>query len=136
MRKRFQQGSLFKRNGCWVAQWWDGGHRRKRTLGRVNQINKAQAQIQLVAIVDSLNAKAAEANPECELGAFIDGVFFPFYRRKWKLSTAMTTEGRIIRHIRDPYSTRKLGSFARDELQGFLESKADSGLSASILSHS
>ena len=59
-----------------------------------------------------------------ELASFIDGVFFPFYRRKWKASTRMTTEGRIVFHIRNPYADRKLGSFSRDELQTLLEKKA------------
>ena len=135
MRKRFQEGSLFKRNGCWVAQWWDNGHRRKRRLGRVSEMSKAQAQIQLASILEPINTRTAEASPDCELARFIDGIFFPFYRRKWKTSTAMTTEGRIIFHIRDPYAGRKLGSFSRDELQTFLEGKVEGGLSASVVAH-
>ena len=36
MRKRYQKGSLEKLNGIWIARWYEGGHRRARTLGRVS----------------------------------------------------------------------------------------------------
>ena len=74
-------------------------------------------------------------SPNMELASFIDGVYFPFYRRKWKASTRMTTEGRIVFHIRNPYADRKLGSFSRDELQTLLEKKAGDGLSTSVVGH-
>ena len=44
MRKRYQKGSLEKLNGIWIARWYEGGHRRARTLGRVSKMTKAQAQ--------------------------------------------------------------------------------------------
>ena len=50
MRRRYQQGSLRKVDGNWIAQWWEDGHRRKRTLGRVSTVKKAQAQAALDAI--------------------------------------------------------------------------------------
>lgn len=135
MRKRFQKGNVFKRNGCWVVQWWENGHRRKRTLGRTNQMTKAQAQVELAAIIDPINAKESDANPECALKDFVSVFFFPFYRRKWKRSTAMTTEDRIMRHIVGHFGKRAVGSFTRDELQDFLEEKAKGEFSMSILSH-
>lgn len=74
MRKRYQQGNLFKRNGRWVAQWWEDGHRRKRTLGRLGDISKAQAQMQLASILEPINARSGGPSPNVELASFIDGV--------------------------------------------------------------
>lgn len=99
MRKRFQKGSLFKRNSCWVAQWWEGGHRRKRSLGHLHLMSKAQAQVELASIVDPINTRDGEGGRNCSLGDFVEVIFFPFYRRKWKRSTAMTTEQRIRQHV-------------------------------------
>jgi integrase len=70
-----------------------------------------------------------------ELGGFVETVFLPFYRRKWKRSTAMTTEARMQQHITWEFAKLPLCVFTREELQDFLERKAASGLSASIIKH-
>src|SRR5579875_2402748 len=75
MRKRFQQGGLLKRNGSWVGQWWENGHRRKRKLGPISQMTKAQAQIALAAIVEPINARTAGPSPNCKLRDFVKGHF-------------------------------------------------------------
>ena len=36
MRKRYQEQSIKKYRGAWIAQWWEDGHSRNRTIGRVN----------------------------------------------------------------------------------------------------
>ena len=76
MRKRFQQGNLLKRNGSWVGQWWDGGHRRKRRLGCISQMTKAQARIALAEIVEPINARTSGANPNCTLRDLWKEYFF------------------------------------------------------------
>jgi integrase len=98
-------------------------------------MSKAQAQTELAAIVEPINAQEAGRNPNWELGGFVETVFLPFYRRKWKRSTAMTTEARMQQHITWEFAKRPLCSFTRDELQDFLEKKGASGLSASVLKH-
>jgi site-specific recombinase XerD len=98
-------------------------------------MTKAQAQVELAAIIDPINAKESGANPECALKDFVSVFFFPFYRRKWIRSTAMTTEDRIMRHIVGHFGKRAVGSFTRDELQDFLEEKAKGEFSMSILSN-
>ena len=45
MRKRFQKGSIKKVNGVWIGQWWEDGHRRNPTLGRVAQVVRSQFRI-------------------------------------------------------------------------------------------
>jgi hypothetical protein len=70
MRNRFQEGSLFKRNGSWAAQWWDNGQWRKRRLGRVSEMSKGQAQIQIASIAERSTPETGEASPSGELTSY------------------------------------------------------------------
>jgi integrase len=135
MRRRYQQGSLTKVNGNWIAQWWEDGHRRKRTLGRINRVAKAQAQAELDAILGPINSRAAAPSPSTLWGDFVNNAYLPFYRRKWKLSTRLTNEDRFRVHLTPIYGQRTLGSFSRDELQDLLDQKTRAGLSHSIVAH-
>jgi len=62
-------------------------------------------------------------------------IYLPFYRRKWKRSTVMTNEDRFAHHLTSEFGSRSLGSFSREELQGFLDRKAAAGLSFSTVNH-
>ena len=46
MRKRHQKGSLKIRNGNWIAQWWDEGHRRNKVLGKIRKMTQSEAEAQ------------------------------------------------------------------------------------------
>lgn len=135
MRKRYQKGSLSKLNGVWIAQWWEDGRRRKRTLGKVSQMAKAQAQTELAAILAPINSRRIVASPAFRFGDFVMQVYLPFYKRKWKISTAITNEDRLRYHLTSVYAERSLGGFTRDELQDFLDGKARAGLSYSVVAH-
>jgi integrase len=138
MRKRYQTGCVNKEKGKWMAQWWEDGHRRKRTLGKCSAMTKAQAQAELASIVAPVNARSATPSAAAKLGDFVSNIYLPFYRRKWKRSSAMTNEDRLRVHIL-PFAPRTLGSFNRDELQDFLDEKArgvnGAGLSYSVVAH-
>jgi len=135
MRRRYQQGSLSKVDGNWIAQWWEDGHRRKRTLGRVSTVAKAKAQADLDAILAPINSRASAPSPSTTWGEFVSSTYLPFYSRKWKLSTKETNEDRLRVHLMPVYEQRKLGSFNRDELQDLLDAKAQAGLSYSVVAH-
>jgi integrase len=135
MRRRYQQGSLSKVDGNWIAQWWEDGHRRKRTLGRVSTVKKADAQAALDAILAPINARAQAPSPSTTWGEFVKQTYLPFYSRKWKLSTKETNEDRLRVHLMPVYEQRKLGSFTRDEMQDLLDAKAQAGLSYSVVAH-
>ena len=135
MRRRFQNGNLFKRKRVWVAQWWEDGHRRKRTLGHVNQMTKAEAQTALAEILAPLNSRDVPPSKSWIFADFATRIYLPFYRRKWKRSTAMTNEDRMKNHLTSEFGDLTLGSFNREQLQGFLDRKADSGLSFSMVDH-
>lgn len=135
MRRRYQEGSLKKVDGKWIAQWWEDGHRRKRTLGLVSKVPKAQARSELDAILAPINSRAEAPSPSRKWGEFVKNVYLPFYRRKWKRSSALTNEDRLRVHLLPIYSERTLGSFNRDELQTLLDEKAAAGLSYSVVAH-
>lgn len=135
MRRRFQKGSLRKVDGSWIAQWWDDGHRRKRTLGRVSVMTKTDAQSELAAIVSPINVRESTPSATCKFGEFVDQKYFPFYCRKWKRSTTMTNEDRLKHHLVSAFGQRAIGSLTDEELQDFLDAKARSGLSYSVVAH-
>ena len=99
MRKRHQRGGLAKVNGRWIAQWREDGRRRKRTLGTVSGMTKTEAQQALEQILAPINQGVGSPSTSDKLAHFIEGVFLPFYRRKWKPSTAITTENRLRKHL-------------------------------------
>ena len=135
MRRRFQNGNLFKRGKSWVVQWWEDGHRRKRTLGRIGQMTKTEAQAELASIVSPLNSRDVPPSKTWAFADFMERIYLPFYRRKWKRSTAMTTEDRLKHHLVSVFGALTLGSFHREQLQDFLDEKAKSGLSFSVVDH-
>ena len=140
-KKRFQRGSLQKRKHSrrwvWVALWRDpSGSRRYRTLGRCSQMSHAEASRELQAILEPLNGLDAPSQdaPQTFQG-FVESDFLPFYRKKWKGSTAITSSNRIERHLVAEFGEKPLADFARDELQAFLDKKAADGLSFSVVDH-
>jgi len=135
MRRRFQNGHLFKRGKSWVVQWWEDGHRRKRTLGLIGKMSKGEAQNALAAILSPLNSREVPPSQSWLFADFMERVYLPFYRRKWKRSTAMTTEDRLNHHLVSQFASCSLGSFKREQLQDFLDGKGKAGLSFSVVDH-
>jgi hypothetical protein len=136
MRKRHQKGSLTKVGRVWIAQWREEGHRRKRTLGLVSQMTKSEARLELDAIVAPINSQRDEPKSSWEFDRFVEKIYFPFYDRKWKESTSWTNHYRINSNLVSEFSGKSLGSFERDDLQGFLDRKvSDCGQSFSSVDH-
>jgi integrase len=119
----------------WVAQWWESGHRRKLALGRIAEMTKSQAQDELAAILLPINGKQEKPSDRWTFGDFVNGMYLPFYRRKWKDSTTACNVDRLKHHLAGEFGRRTLGSLTRDELQNFLDRKAASGLSFSTVDH-
>jgi integrase len=135
MRRRFQKGSVKKRDGAWIGQWWENGHRRNVVLGRTSQMTKRDAMNKVAEHVRPINSRQVPFNPEMLLKDFINDVYFVVHRRRWKGSTRMTVEYRVKFHIASEFGERKLDSITREELQSFLERKAEAGLSFSTVDH-
>jgi integrase len=134
MRLRYQRGSLSKVHGRWIAQWRENGQKKKRTLGLVSEMKKGKALEELEKILEPLRKLSAETYTEFD--EFVEHVYLPFYRRKWKKSTIMTNEQRITQHLIPEFKDRQLADFtkSRDELQDLLDRKG-ARLSFSIVDH-
>lgn len=134
-RKRYQRGSLKEIRGNWIAQWWEAGHRRNKIVGAVGKITKAQAKRKLAEIVAPINANQDGQPQDWKFGDFVNQVYLPFYRRKWKSSTTASNIDRLRHHLTPEFGGRPLRSFTRDELQDFLDRKAAACLSFSTVDH-
>jgi len=141
-RRRFQKGSLqLRRRGKakkWVVLYRDdGGHRRYHTLG-AGSMTKTDATAKRDEFMRTVNGSG-----EPEVGGirpvllreFIDQKYLPFQRGKWKKSTQGTSENRIMHHVVKALGDTALKDFSLTSLQAFLESKADEGLSFSVVDH-
>lgn len=134
-RKRHQQGSLKVVRGRWIAQWWEDGHRRNKLLGKVSKVTKSKAEDELAKIVAPLNAKQRGLSEDLKFGSFVNQVYLPWYRRKWKSSTTMCNVDRIEHHLACEFADLTLKSLRASGLQDFLERKSAAGLSFSTVDH-
>jgi integrase len=96
-------------------------------------MTKGEAREEVAKIVAENRAK--EQTPK-QFGEFVEAVYFPYYRRKWKDSTEENNVNRIGFHLVQAYRDRQLASFKRDELQDLLDLKAKHDhLSFSVVDH-
>lgn len=118
----------------WAVLYREGGIRKYHTLGLFSKLTKSEAQDEQASFMAEINAKqAAILDPHITFGGFLDGVALPFLRKKWKRSTAGTTEGRINYHLAEFRETR-LQAITLKSLQAFLGRKA-AVLSRSMVAH-
>jgi integrase len=106
------------------------GKRKSQVVGSVKDMTKGEAREEVAKIVAAERAQ----HDTTKLNAFVDEVYLPFYRRKWKLSTCGVNENRIAVQLIPQFGDRELGSFSRDELQDFLDSKGTK-FSYSVVAH-
>jgi len=137
MPSRAQRGSLRKRKSggvlVWLGEWRDDDTHHSKTLGKASEMTKTQAHGDLAKIVQQVNERRGTV--EYTLQGFTTQVVFPWYEKKWKPSTAQTTEDRIDHHILKELGNKPLSWFNRTVLQDFLDTKAASGLSHSTVAH-
>ena len=128
-RKRFQRGSLKprKRNGkvYWYAQWREYGEPKSKELGLCSKLSRAEAETMLAAILQPINEGVGKPQlPVFTFKEFIDSVYLPVYRGKWKASTAMTEELRIQVHLVGSLGSELMTKIEREVLQNVLNKKA------------
>ena len=138
-RKRFQEGSLqvrsHGRRKNWVVLYREHGVRKYQTLGLFSKLTKSAAQEKQAEFMQEVNARQSTSpDPDVTFGDFLEGVALPFYRVKWKNSTASTTEGRMRHHLMGEYKDARLQDLGLKGLQSFLNAKAKS-LSRSVVAH-
>lgn len=128
-RKRYMKGSLRQRKHgrakLWLAQWWEDGSRRTKVLGKCTEFTKGQAEAMLAAILQPLNDLAGKKTIRpYSFKEFVDEVYLPVCRRKWKESTRSTTEHRIKHHLVSAFADFRIADMTRDQMQGFLDRSA------------
>jgi integrase len=137
---RYQRGSLQirKRGGrrVWVVLYYrtDGG-RGYHELGAASGMAKGAARKAcdewMAANVNGGDRDTGIRPPL--VGEFLQEVFLPFYRRKWKASSRLTAEKRLRYHVIGDLGKMRLDSLGLAELQAWLQIKADAGLSHSTV---
>ena len=138
-RKRFLKGSVRPRQHghrrVWVAQWWEDGRRRSKVLGKCSEISKSQADAMMASILQPLNQSSGQAAPpRHSFSEYVEDVFLPVHRRKWKESTRTTSEHTIRRHLLPSLGGRRLSEIGREDLQLLLDDKAKTH-SSSVVAH-
>lgn len=138
-RKRYQKGSVSSRKHgktkVWVAQWWEAGQRKSKVLGRCSEMGKSEAEAEMAVILKPMNEDAGRSQkPVFTFGVYLEQVFLPMCRRKWKVSTRMTTEARMTFHLNPAFGSQVLSTITRTQMQSFLDRKAEV-LSRSVVDH-
>jgi integrase len=120
-----------------VLYYDDRGERRYSTLGWASEMNKGVADEKCQEFMRGINGGDRTPGPTrpTTVKEFLDQVYLPFYRGKWKESTAGTSENRIQHHIVKDLGGRRLDDLSLVPLQKFLDAKADVGLSHSVVDH-
>jgi integrase len=96
---------------------------------------KSEAEAQMNIILKPLNEDAGCAQkPLYTFSSYLEEVFLLLCRRKWKESTRMTTEPRMVFHLKPAFGGQSLRSISREQLQALLDEKART-LSRSIVDH-
>lgn len=138
-RKRFQRGSLNprKRRGknYWYAQWREDGKPKSKELGLCSKMTRAEAEVMLSELLQPLNQDAGRTvQINYTFSKFVEDVYLPVWRRKWKASTAMTEENRVVVHLVGTLGSRFMKEITREEMQTLLDVKSKE-LAESCVTH-
>lgn len=128
-RRSFQRGSLNtrKRQGklYWHAQWREEGRKRSKSLGLCSKIPRADAEALLSSILRPINGGSPRSQGEVfTFKNFLERVYLPIFREKWKASTAETEEYRLRAHLVKTVGDQLLHRIDRYRLQAVLNSAA------------
>jgi hypothetical protein len=138
-RKRYLKGSVrprkHGRHKVWVVQWWQEGGRRSRVLGKCSDMSTGQAETIMASILAPLNETAGTRQPRAYTFAqYVEEVYLPVCRRKWKESTRMTSEPSIKGHLVQAFGDTPMIDITRDSMQGLLDKMATTH-SSSVVGH-
>jgi integrase len=89
-------------------------------------MTKGEAEAALAAILQPINFDAGlRIRPTYNFQRFIEEVYLPVCRGKWKVSTGMTEESRLHVHLVGSLGQRMMHEISRQELQYLLDSKSN-----------
>jgi integrase len=111
----------------WYAQWREHGDPKSKELGLCSALSRAEAETMLAAILQPINEGVGRPQkPVWTFKGFIESVYLPVFRGKWKASTAMTEENRVRVHLVKGLGSTLMTKIEREDLQKFLNKKARS----------
>jgi integrase len=147
-RRSFQQGSLFQRGArrkLWVARWWEdvikadgtrGRSRRSEIIGTVVELpTRRLAKQALAEKLGHINNGNARPQSVRTFGEFVKSEWMPVVLPTLKYATQKHYRYMFDAHLIPAFGKRKLREFTREELQGFLIRKLNSGLSWETVHH-
>ena len=140
-RKRLQKGTVrIQVSGGvkkWVGRFRDfDGTQCSRVLGLVCKMSRGKAERALAEMLEPINNRVFENKVSHQsLGSFVKNSYLPHKLGRWKGSTSRTNTDRLKAYVLKDLGDRSLHSFTRNELQAYLNSKADAGLSYFSISH-
>ncbi len=89
----------------------------------------------MAQILQPLNGDAGlHSAPVFTFAQYVQDVFLPAYRQKWKESTRSTSEPDIVRYLIPALGTQRLDKITREQMQSFLE-QLGKRLTASVVGH-
>jgi integrase len=99
-------------------------------------LTKSQAEEKQTAFMQTVNGGEIELDRERPvlMGEFVNQVYLPFQRGKWKVSTKGTSESRIRAHIIKDLGNAQMKDFTPTGLQTYLDGKAAT-LGFSVVDH-
>ena len=96
---------------------------------------KSEAEARLAVILKPLNEGAGQSQtPIYTFGVYLQEIFLPGVRRKWKESTRMTSEPTIRGHLVPAFGDTPMNDLTRDSMQAFLDKMAKTH-SSSVVGH-
>ena len=139
-RKRFQSGCLRKvRHGgrlVWIAKYYDNGEGRSKVLGACAHMPEGAARLKMQELLAPINERVGfRQHLPTNFRAYVTDVYLPQRRKKWKDSTDKTTTERFQAYLFPEFGDCELQHLTRNRLQQFLDDKAHSGLSRSVVDH-
>ena len=106
-----------------------------RVLGKCAEMSKGQAEAVMASILQPLNGEAGNREvPVYTFKVYLEQMYLPVCRRKWKESTRMTSEPTIQCHLSPRLGPRLMPEITRDDMQELLDEKAET-LSTSVVAH-
>jgi integrase len=98
-------------------------------------MSRGEAEVALVGILQPINAKAGlRVRPTYTFQQFVELIYLPVWRGKWKLSTGMTEEQRLKAHLVTALGQQLMHEISRKELQCLLDLKS-TNLARSMIDH-
>lgn len=105
-----------------------GGSRDRKSprfLAVAPTCRKSEAEARLTVILKPFNEAAGQSQkPIYTFRVYLEEVFLPVVRSKWKESTRVTTEPRMTYHLLPPLGDQLLQQITRDQMQSLLDQKA------------